>query len=136
MGSQTRALQAMASSRPPPSVGPRTAATVGLSPASRSATNIRFVSAKPSFGMAGAGAAAPGCFFFWALPNCEMSNPAEKFLPAPVTTMAFTAGSCCASASFRAASISTAEGRGFWSAPWLPVCRRGAVAEVVEARAR
>ena len=76
----TRALQASATSRPPPRASPRTAATVGLAPDSRSSqkASLILLSMPPP----------PPDFANWL-----MSKPAEKALePLPVTTMAWAAG--------------------------------------------
>mmetsp|Transcript_6691 Transcript_6691/g.11381 ORF Transcript_6691/g.11381 Transcript_6691/m.11381 type:complete len:340 (-) Transcript_6691:119-1138(-) len=86
-GVHTLALQAMATSQPPPRATPWMAATVGLGPPSNSAQKVSLmVSSMPP---------PPSEFL-----NCWMSNPGLKLLWAPVTTMARTLASACARAKF------------------------------------
>mmetsp|Transcript_32815 Transcript_32815/g.83865 ORF Transcript_32815/g.83865 Transcript_32815/m.83865 type:complete len:289 (+) Transcript_32815:1540-2406(+) len=92
LGPQMRALQAMATSRPPPSATPRMAATVGFGPASMRSHSIWLTSlSRPPPPEA----------------NWLISKPAQKLSPAPVMTMPFTAGLSCADFAHAARSLST-----------------------------
>mmetsp|Transcript_6479 Transcript_6479/g.19543 ORF Transcript_6479/g.19543 Transcript_6479/m.19543 type:complete len:307 (-) Transcript_6479:240-1160(-) len=78
-GVHTLALQAAATSHPPPRATPWMAATVGFAPSSKTRVRIWLAPLTLSFTFSGDCAA-----------NCAMSNPAQKFLPLPVITTAFT----------------------------------------------
>mmetsp|Transcript_3313 Transcript_3313/g.8180 ORF Transcript_3313/g.8180 Transcript_3313/m.8180 type:complete len:210 (-) Transcript_3313:386-1015(-) len=84
-GLSTRALHAMATSHPPPRAMPRTAATVGFAPSSK--TSVRMLLAPL---MESPTSPVP-------LANSPMSKPAQKFLPLPTITMPRTSSRPCAS---------------------------------------
>lgn len=73
----------MATSRPPPRATPWIAATVGFLPPSRTSqiASLMLLSMPPP----------PAAAWNWLI-----SKPAEKLLPEPVTTMAWTEASSCA----------------------------------------
>mmetsp|Transcript_43085 Transcript_43085/g.129382 ORF Transcript_43085/g.129382 Transcript_43085/m.129382 type:complete len:324 (-) Transcript_43085:373-1344(-) len=99
-GVHTRALQPMATSRPPPSATPLMAATVGLAPPSSTAQMASLI--EPSM------PPPPE-----PLRNCWMSKPGLKLLLEPMTTTALTRPSPCASDRWRKSERSRSGCRAF-----------------------